>query len=250
MTNTELIVQQFELGQRSDLFKKSAIFLSAGVPDEREPRGPLDQYYIEHRHLNRISEAVDNLCRFAFSRNIDIVFGAQPAISPLLLSAARRFGEKTDNRVIIFQSAFFQHKIPRSTLELAKGYGTMLLTQAKPLDHPIQSESLTWMRTIMVKSPNLIGAIFIGGMDGIEEEAALFHNREHPKPMFAIGSTGSAAEDLLTGDRKFQAKRIPHERFCGENANHDTLAYGLSYPRVMKRIFTDLHVLGRADEPR
>ena len=47
--------------------------------------------------------------------------------------------------------------------------------------------------TLMLKTPGLCGAVFIGGMDGTEEEADLFEVTHGNLPRYAIASTGSAA---------------------------------------------------------
>ncbi len=77
--------------------------------------------------------------------------------------------------------------------------------------------------------------MFIGGMDGVEEEAALFR-AYNPGPMFAIGSTGSAADVLL--DRR--------EDVTGRSMTTQALRQTLSYPLVMEQMFADLDLLGDA----
>lgn len=241
MTDTKVLPKPFELGMWPELFETQSILLSASVPYKREPTDIFEDY-VRRSHPDRIREAIDNLCRFSFSRDVNLVFGAHPAISPLVLSAARRFGREARRRVVIFQSLYFFDKAPKPTLDLAdQQYGTLLWTAACPPDAPNREASLTWMREVMVRSPKLIGAVFIGGMDGVEEEAALFQEWNPVKPMFAIASTGAAAADLLARKAKFRAKGLLCS-FFEKNADSTTLEYNLSYPIVMQRIFADLKV--------
>jgi hypothetical protein len=182
---------------------------------------------------------VAHLCRFTFQRDLNLIFGAHPSIAPMVLEAARRFGSANGRKqVLVFQSAYFESDlIPRKTLELANWEsGELLWTERKTWrGQPDKAQSLTHMRHAMVQSPQLIGAIFIGGMEGVEEESTLFQQQQPGKPCYALGSTGSAAKDILS--------RFP-DAFSGNNrAIRASDLMGLeSYPLVMKRLFADLGV--------
>ncbi|MCP4548478.1 MAG: hypothetical protein GY835_18630 [bacterium] len=234
MTRSSGEMTVYEPGSRPELFEHPAIFLSASVPYLREPEDVQPGFTVEdNRWLvasakpQRIREAISHLCRFAFRRNVDLVFGGHPAITPMVLESARRFGGEERKRVVVFQSLFFQEKIPRETFELARWeLGTPLWTAPREND---RWQSLTWMREAMIASPNLISAIFIGGMEGLFEEAEIFRREKATRPCFAVGSTGGAAAELLACDGFYQ-----------EAAGLDTLGETLSYPLVMRRIFHDL----------
>jgi hypothetical protein len=228
----------FELGDRPELFERPAIYLSASVPYRRSPKefetaeqDAENQYFVATAQPLRIREAIAQLCRFAFSRDIDLVFGGHPAISPIVLVAARRFGATPRKRVIVFQSLFFWSKIPQETLNFEDWeLGTLLWTAPQPTDAPTKEASLTWMRKLNFRSPqNLLAAVFVGGMEGCIEEADIATRDRPTVPRFAIGSTGSAAADLL--DKR--------PGFSG-SLDSDLLQKNISYPIVMRRIFESI----------
>lgn len=234
----------YEPGSRPELFQFPALFLSASVPYKRKGlTAPADiarnDGYVQTAKPDLIREAVAHLCRFTFQRDLNLIFGAHPSIAPMVLEAARRFGVANGRKqVLVFQSAYFESDIiPRETLELANwASGELLWTEQRPQrGQPDRTQSLTHMRQVMAQSPHLIGAIFIGGMEGVEEESSLFQQHQPGKPCYALGSTGSAAKDLLS--------RSP-DAFSGNNrAIHASDLLRLeSYPLVMKRLFADLGV--------
>lgn len=236
----------------SGLFPERSLFLSASVPHRRSAarlRTPhedeANQWFVEHAEPLRIREAIAHLCRFAFSRDLGIVFGGHPAISPLLLEAASRFSpehsERTEApprpRVVIFQSLLYVGRIPPATLALANWQcGTLLWTRPEPEDAPSDEASLTTMRVAMIGSPGLLAGLFIGGMEGLMEEARLFHRRHPDAPMYAVGSTGSAAARLLESG----VADLGRGRFLGQALARETLGTMDAYSVVFQRIFADL----------
>jgi hypothetical protein len=226
----------YRSGDRPELFQHRAIFLSASVPYERDasqsvrlPGGysPADNArWVASADERRIHQAVSQLCRHCFSNDLDLVFGGHPAITPMVLESARRFGGGERKRVVVFQSLEFAEHIPRETFQLAQwDLGTALWT-AKQSD---QAASLTTMRREMLASPKLIASVFVGGMEGLREEASLFQELHPGRRCFAIGSTGGLSADLLEEDG-----------YCGERADRDVLGEKASYPLVMRRIFQDI----------
>jgi hypothetical protein len=234
-----------------ELFPERSLLLSASVPYRRpsvhlqRPGAEAEnEWFVSHSKPLRIREAVSHLCRFAFCRGLGLVFGAHPAISPLLLEAACRFdpAPQPRKRVIIFQSLFFVDKIPPATLELANWQaGELLWTPPDPEAAPTRPKSLTRMREAMASSPGLVAALFIGGMEGLYEEAKCFHDCHPDAPMFALGSTGSAAARLLEQGWG----PLDPERFLGRSVDRETLATLETYPLVFERIFADLGLAGR-----
>jgi hypothetical protein len=226
----------YSAGWMAPLLARRAIFLSASEPYMRADPADrkLNEEYVRTARPHNILDAVSYLCRLAFTHDLNLVFGAHPAISPMVLDMARRFAESSDPgepRVMIFQSDFFREKIPVATRKLADSdLGILLWTR----EHGDRPGSLTHMRRVMVSWPSLIAGVFVGGMEGCEEEAALFTQRwqgDQRRHCYAIGSTGSAAARLL--------RRDPH-RFCGERADAEALQGMRSYPVLMERIAEDL----------
>lgn len=229
----------FEPGDRPELFEHPALFLSASVPYERDPEELTPEarrrnlHYVETSRPDRIRAAVTELCRWAFSRDLTLIFGGHPAISPMVLAAARRFvpAEGWRRRVLVFQSLVFEGKIPEATLKLGDWrHGEMLWTRKRPERGDGERQpSLEWMREVMVRSPKLLAAVCIGGMEGVEEEARIFRRHNDGRPVYAIGSTGSAARDLFASSGEWTG-----------GLDRDLLASETAYSRVFRHVFSDL----------
>lgn len=233
-------IKLYEPGSRPELFANKAIVLAASVPYRRAPKHLTsheqqeNEFYIRTSRPERIRAAIAEVCRATFSRGLNLIFGGHPAISPMVLHAAHRFArtEQETKRVIVFQSQHFLNRIPHDTLELGEWeLGELLWTQARPGESEREAEaaSLSWMRTCMMKSPGLLAAICIGGMEGVVQEAHLFREHYGGRPVIAIGSTGSAALQLLE-----------KESALGKRADWQILAQVESYPIVVQRIFEDI----------
>jgi hypothetical protein len=157
---------------------KAPIFLAASIPEHDLDRYVPDPVAIREAIRALVAETV---------RDRLLVFGGHPAISPLVEHAARTLSA-IDN-VRIYQSEFFRATIP----PIAKAFPHLLWTREVPND---RDKSLTAMREEMIKSYVFAAGVFIGGMEGVEEEWAIFH-REHPHaPAFPVASTEGAARLL------------------------------------------------------
>jgi SLOG cluster3 family len=184
--------------------ERPAIFLSASVPYERQSLKTNFEVERNRRYLaslqpQRIRLTVTEITKTALMRQAQLIFGAHPAISPMVLEAARNLGAPPDS-ILIFQSAFFEGRIPHSTLELSNwSAGRFFFTpiQRGGEEHEERRRSLTEMRSLMVSPKNLRGAIFVGGMEGVDEEAELFKKANEYLPRYAVASTGSASMELF-----------------------------------------------------
>ncbi len=156
----------------------SAIFLSASVPDREN--------WIESARPHEIREAVVALATTVLPE-YELVFGGHPAISPLVEHAARSLGAA--NRVHIYQSRHFEGKIPEAASKFENFHWT-----DKRDDQP---SSLVHMRLEMLRSHEFAMSFFIGGMEGIFDEHKLFRELCANKPIYLVGSTGSASQRLL-----------------------------------------------------
>jgi hypothetical protein len=81
----------------------------------------------------------------------------------------------------------------------------------------------------MIDAAEFSAAFFIGGMEGVEEEFALFRDRWPDVPAFPIASTGAAARRLL----KRWARSLPF--LSGEQVRHlqDDLVYTALIERLL-----------------
>ncbi len=181
------------------------IFLSASVPERELEKYIPDPVAIRDAVRALVAETV---------RTRLLVFGGHPAISPLVHHAADDLGA-VDN-VRIYQSEFFRKDIP----QVAQQFPHLIWTPAVGND---REQSLLEMRTQMIDSQPFAAGIFIGGMDGVEDEWALFTQHYPRLPVFPIASTEGAARLLW---KKWQAPRHLKDR----------LAHDLDY----RAVFHDL----------
>jgi hypothetical protein len=143
--------------------------------------------YYETADLTSIREAVTAVSTVALKRG-ELVFGGHPAISPLVLIIASVL-DATD-RVRIFQSEYFRDEIPPESAAFRRLIWTPRIAGDR-------QASLLEMRRSMIGASGFAAAFFIGGMEGVEEEFALFRDRWPDVPAFPIASTGAAARRLL-----------------------------------------------------
>jgi len=143
--------------------------------------------YYKTADLTAIREAVTAVSTVALKRG-ELVFGGHPAISPLVLIVASAL-DATD-RVRIYQSEHFRDQIPPESTAFRR----LVWTPRVGTD---RQASLREMRETMIGGGGFAAAFFIGGMEGVEEEFALFRERWPNVPAFPIASTGAAARRLL-----------------------------------------------------
>lgn len=166
----------------------SAIFLSASVP--LVERGS----YHETADPFLIQCAVRELV-IAAVRQHKIVWGGHPAITPMIWSICEDLGIDYSASVVLYQSKFFQDRFPEEN----QRFRNVILTDAVPED---MSASLLLMREQMLSREDLVAAVFIGGMEGVEAEYDLFV-RFHPQAqVLPVAAPGGAALEL--------AKRLGH----------------------------------------
>lgn len=212
--------------------RRPCVFLAASVPyrkklDPETPEARILAEDIATARPTRIRDAVVDITRALFVAGYGITFGAHPAISPLVLQVARETNSGADPLVAIWQSAWFEGSIPTSTLELAAwDRGLLLLTAKASTDR----ESLEDMRRSMLTTGDIVGAFFVGGMQGVWDEAQLFAAARPDRPMFALGSTGAAARRLLeSGQGTGGAHCTAHDLACVP-----------SYALIARKLIADL----------
>lgn len=160
-----------------------AIFLSASVPVIG--RAPFDKD-IEPQ---MIQAAVSALATVALGRRV-IVWGGHPAITPMMWASAQDLGVKYASAVRLFQSKFFNEE---DFPEENKHFGNVTYVDA--VDHDL-IKSLRSMREMMLRSDQFEAAVFIGGMQGILDEHALFSTLHPNAKCVPVGVTGGASRTL------------------------------------------------------
>jgi len=178
----------------SQVFDNKFVFLSASFPAPTR-----DKRYLSTSNPLNITDAVVAAARAVIWASGRLVCGGHPTISPLLLSLGEDLSRIFPGReafVRIYQSRFFEPKIVPQTLDLvSKRIGEIVWTEAAE----DQTKSLKLMREKMLAETTPIAGIFVGGMEGIEEEFRLFRAYYPDHPVYCIGSPGGATSYLAEG---------------------------------------------------
>lgn len=170
------------------------IFLSASVP--MVGRGN----YYETADPFLIQCAVRELT-IAAARRHKIVWGGHPAITPMIWSIYEDLGVDYTSSVILYQSRFFDGHYPEENQE----FDNVVYTDSVPGD--IQG-SLQLMREQMLSRNDLIGAVFIGGMDGVEVEHNIFRQLNPQAFVLPVAAPGGAALNLARNNGYFGGREL------------------------------------------
>lgn len=160
---------------------KPAVFLSASVPlPDRHPR------YFNTADVIAIRESVLALAQVVSERGV-LVFGGHPAITPLIRLALRNAEAVVSERFVLYQSAFFQGEFPEENDEFERVIETAAILGDR-------EGSVRVMREAMLSAYPYDLGVFIGGMEGLEEEFVLFRQMHGQARLMPIASTGAAAK--------------------------------------------------------
>jgi hypothetical protein len=159
-----------------------AIFLSASVPQF----GRGDFYKTANPYL--IQCAIRELLLATLGRRL-LVWGGHPAITPMVWAACEDLGVSFANSVVLYQSTHFQAFYPKEN----EHFKNVVYVEEVNGD---RAASLLKMREDMLGRPDLVAAIFIGGMEGVLDEHALFMKLHPNAKVLAVPGPGGAARDL------------------------------------------------------
>lgn len=162
--------------------KLKNIFLSASIPlADRNPK------YFDTADNTAIRDSVIALARIILPR-AKLIWGGHPSITPLIRTVLEKRKLNVSEHVKLYQSNYFAHLFPSENeyfeeIERTENLGG-------------KDTSLALMRQKMIGENDFCAAIFIGGMEGVEDEYRLF-KEVHPNiPVFPIASTGAASKNL------------------------------------------------------
>lgn len=172
--------------------KMKNIFLSASIPlPER------DEKYIGTADIIAIRDAVIALTTVVLPHH-RLIWGGHPSITPLIYYVMERLNLNIQEHITLYQSRFFEKYFPEDNNK----FENIVFTDVVDND---REKSLLYMRHKMLDESEFSAGIFIGGMEGVEEEYEMFVEK-HPKALaLPIASTGAAA------------KKIYDERFTDKN---------------------------------
>jgi hypothetical protein len=160
-----------------------SIFLSASIPlPDRHPR------YIGTADVVAIRDSIRALVSVVVPHG-RLVFGGHPAITPLIRLLIAGMGRSVGDHVTLYQSRFFEERLPADVGEFEEVRFTAAINGNR-------DESLEVMRIEMIGKNEFDAGVFIGGMEGVEIEYALFRKLQDGRPVFPIASTGAAALQL------------------------------------------------------
>jgi hypothetical protein len=168
------------------------IFLSASIPlKERDPK------YFDSADIIAIRDSVIALATVVLP-NHRLIWGGHPSITPIIYYVMERLGLKVQDHVLLYQSKFFEKFFPEDNNK----FENVILTENTG---EVESSKLL-MRKRMFSENHFVSGIFIGGMEGIEDEFKLFREF-HPKALILpISSTGAASQKVYNNYLSFDLK--------------------------------------------
>lgn len=158
------------------------IFLSASVPVV----GRRDFYKTADPFL--IQLAVRELVILMMRSGKKLVWGGHPAITPMVWAVCEDLNVEYAESVILYQTSFFEDQFPEENAR----FSNVVYVEASGT----RDTSLASMRRAMIGRPNIEGAVFIGGMEGLFEELSLFLELHPGKPAVPVLATGGASLEL------------------------------------------------------
>lgn len=189
--------------------KVKNIFLSASVPLEEQ-----DPQFFDTADVIAIRDAVIALASTVLAnKEYHLIWGGHPSITPLITLVLERYGLKMSDKVTLYQSMEFEEFFPPENEDI----GIRVMINKKE----DREASLLLMRQKMIGENEYAAAVFIGGMEGVLDEYAMFKEYHKDAPCFPIASTGAAAKMLF-------------DEICEEV--DERLATELSYTSLFKEL--------------
>jgi SLOG cluster3 family len=156
------------------------IFLSASIPLKER-----DEKYFNTADIIAIRDSVIALTTVVLP-NHRLIWGGHPSITPIIYHIMQRLGLNIQEHVTLYQSLFFEKYFPEDNNK----FQNVILT-----DNKLEKEaSLLLMRKRMFTENSFVAGIFIGGMEGIEDEFKLFRELQPQAFVLPIASTGAASQ--------------------------------------------------------
>lgn len=186
------------------------IFLSASIPlQERDPQ------YIETADIIAIRDAVIALTTVVLPR-YRLIWGGHPSITPLIYHVMEKLNLNIQEHVTLYQSRFFEKYFPKDNNKFKNIVLTDIVGD--------RENSLLHMRSRMLGESEFAAGIFIGGMEGVEEEYDMFIEKHSKALVLPIASTGAGA------------KKIYDERFTDKN---ERLVKDYAYMSLFQKYLID-----------
>lgn len=164
------------------------VFLSASIPYPDR-----DKKFYDTADIVSIRDAVRALATVVIPK-AQLVWGGHPSITPLIRFVMDRMNIDLKKHVTLYQSLFFEEYFPPDNF----AFENIVLTEKRNN----RDESLEVMRSKLINENDFKVGIFIGGMEGINDEYVMF-KKKHPNALILpIASTGAAANILYEKQSK------------------------------------------------
>lgn len=188
------------------------LFLSASIP-----LADRDKKYYNTIDIIAIRDAVRALAATVLPHAM-LVWGGHPAITPLFRSVLLRMDVKVKSHVTSYQSKFFIGEFPEDN-ECVENICLTDMVRRRTREKT-RNASLEEMRRRMLTEHEYAAGIFIGGMEGVEDEFKLFKKYNSAAFCIPVASTGGAAFELFESKEKSGGIVLP-EGFESQRLKYD-----------------------------
>lgn len=158
------------------------VFLSASIPYPDR-----DKKYYATADIVSIRDAVRALATVVIPK-AHLVWGGHPSITPLIRFVMDKMNVDLKKHVTLYQSLFFEEYFPSDNF----AFENIVLTERRNN----RDESLELMRNMLFNENDFKVGIFIGGMEGINDEYLMFKEKHPNALILPMASTGAAAKIL------------------------------------------------------
>jgi len=173
------------------------VFLSASIPYPQR-----DKKYYDTADIVSIRDAVRALATVVIPK-AHLVWGGHPSITPLIRFVMDRMNVDLKTHITLYQSLFFEEYFPPDNF----AFENIVLTEKRNN----RDESLELMRNKLINENDFKVGIFIGGMEGINDEYVMFRE-SHPNALILpIASTGAAANILYENQHQKFDDRLKND---------------------------------------
>ena len=173
------------------------IFLSASIPFKER-----DKRYYNTADVIAVRDAVIALATLVLPR-YRLIWGGHPSITPIIYYVLDKFDVDIQNHIKLYQSLYYERIFPIEN----KGFENLVLTD----DMGDISKSLELMRKKMLGDNIYEAAIFIGGMEGVEDEYEMFVELNPNAIILPIASTGGASKIIYENKLNDKNERLLNE---------------------------------------
>ena len=189
-----------------------SIFLSASIPfKERNPK------YFDSADIIAIRDSVIALASIVLPKH-RLIWGGHPSITPIIYYVMGKMNLNVQEHVILYQSKFFEYLFPKDNNRFQNVILTDNLGEV--------SESILHMRNRMFQENEFTAAVFIGGMEGIEDEFKMFRDFHPEALLLPVASTGAAA-------------KIVYDEFLPDNFKNERLVKDYGYMSLFQKFLIE-----------